>query len=86
MIRVVDDKGCVIIGLNRAEITALVSGERLCSPAIPEHGIPHYCFMFEADNGLLLDRINRELPDGVLPDAYVATRGALRDSKGRAVG
>jgi hypothetical protein len=85
MLRVVDDKGCVIIGLNRAEIRALVCGERICSPAIPEHGIPHYCFLAEEDNAALAERMGREMPAGLLPGAWVATRGPLRDSQGRAV-
>lgn len=85
MLRVVDDKGCVIIGLNRAEISALVCGERICSPAIPEHGIPHYCFVAEEDNVELVERMARVLPDGALPGAYVVTRGPLRDSQGRPV-
>lgn len=85
MLRVVDDKGCVIIGLNAAELQALVCGERICSPAIPEHGIPHYCFVAAADNRSLAERMARELPGGVLPGAYVVTRGPLRDSQGRPV-
>lgn len=78
MIRVVDDRKAVGIGLCRSYIEALLRGERVCVPG--GMGAPHVCLFFAEDDDALTARTKELYPDGFLPGAIVVDyRGGQRD-------
>lgn len=69
MIRVMDERGGVGVGLCRSYIEGLLRGERVCIPG--GMGAPHICLFFAEDDDALLARTNELYPDGMLPGATV---------------
>ncbi len=69
MIRGVDNKGNLILGITRGEIEGLVEGYRCCFPGDesgrPEAKGPHVCLWFAEDDAGLIARLNEMYPDGV---------------------
>lgn len=66
MIRGVDAKGCIVLGLTRTEIEGLLAGHRCCFNARPpEAPGPHICIFFgETDHDALL-AVRAAYPDGM---------------------
>lgn len=64
MIRGIDNKGCVVLGITRTEIVGLLEGKRCCfvskEPGAPG---PHICLWFAEDDNALLGRIDEMYPD-----------------------
>ena len=69
MIRVVDDRRAVGVGLARATIEALLRGERVCIPA--GGGAPHVCLFFAETDADLMARTKELYPDGFMPGALI---------------
>jgi hypothetical protein len=73
MIRMVDDKGALFVGLVRGTLVErLVAGERVCIPGhIDGNGLlhPHICLVLRDDNEQLLEAARDFYPDGFLPGA-----------------
>ena len=67
MIRGIDNKGCLILGITRREIEGLLAGHRCCFPGnLPGVGPgPHVCLWFAEDDAGLLARLDEMYPDGV---------------------
>lgn len=66
MIRGVDNKGNVILGITRTEIVGLLEGHRCCFPAgMPQGPGPHICLWFAEDDAGLVARLGEMYPDGV---------------------
>lgn len=66
MIRGVDNKGCIILGITRRELEGLVAGERCCFPNDkPQAPGPHICLWFAEDDAGLLARLDEMYPDGM---------------------
>ncbi len=65
MIRGVDNKGCVILGITRAEIDGLLAGKRCCFITKPElGGGPHICLWFAETDDDLIAKLDEMYPDG----------------------
>lgn len=65
MIRGIDNKGCVILGITRREIVGLLEGQRCCFPAdVPRAPGPHICLWFAEDDDGLLAKLDEMYPDG----------------------
>ena len=70
MIRGVDNKGCVVLGITRTEIEGLLAGKRCCFVALPpEAPGPHICLWFAEDDAGLIARIDEMYPDGAPVEA-----------------
>ena len=66
MIRGVDNKGSVVLGITRAEIAGLLAGKRCCfEGGYMEAPGPHICLWFAEDDAGLLARLDEMYPDGV---------------------
>jgi hypothetical protein len=69
MIRGVDNKGNIILGITRTEIVGLLEGHRCCFPGAemgkPETKGPHVCLVFAEDDDGLIAGLNEMFPDGV---------------------
>ena len=66
MIRGVDTKGNVILGITRREIAGLLDGKRCCFVARPElGGGPHICLWFAETDEDLIAKLGEMYPDGV---------------------
>lgn len=69
MIRGVDNKGCIILGITRREIEGLLAGRRCCFEAdVPVPG-PHICLWFADDDDALVARIPEMYPGGAPVEA-----------------
>ena len=79
MLRVVDDKGCVVLGINRAVLVRMLAGQRFCVPA--GHGAPHICLFYEDTDDALLARSREMHPDGLMPGASVEDHRVPADAK-----
>lgn len=69
MIRIVDERKAVGVGLCRSYIDALLRGERVCIPG--GQGAPHICLFFAEDDDALMERTKELYPDGFLPGATI---------------
>ena len=69
MIRIVDEKGAMGIGLCRSYVEALLRGERVCIPG--GKGAPHVCLFVAEDDDALLARMPQLYPNGLLPGATI---------------
>jgi len=73
MIRVIDERGSIVIGLLRGELLErFLAGERVCLPALTDaNGLthPHVCLFLRDTNEELLQAVDVYFPDGVLPGA-----------------
>ncbi len=69
MIRVVDERGGIGIGLCRSYVAALLRGERVCVPG--DKKAPHVCLFIAEDDEALLERTKTLYPDGLLPGAVI---------------
>lgn len=66
MIRGVDNKGAIILGITRAEIDGLLAGKRCCFIAMdPEAPGPHICLWFAETDADLIAKLGEMYPDGV---------------------
>jgi hypothetical protein len=66
MIRGIDNKGCVVLGLTRMEVEGLLKGSRCCFIAKePQAPGPHICIWFAETDEALLGRLSEMYPDGV---------------------
>ena len=69
MIRGLDNKGNLILGITRTEIEGLQQGHRCCFPGDesgkPEAKGPHVCLWFAEDDAGLIARLDEMYPDGV---------------------
>jgi hypothetical protein len=66
MIRGVDNKGCLVLGITRTEIEGLLAGKRCCFIATPPQAPgPHICLWFAETDEALLGRLGEMYPDGV---------------------
>lgn len=69
MIRGMDNKGNVILGITRRELEGLAEGYRCCFPGDesgrPEAKGPHVCLWFAEDDDALIARLDEMYPDGV---------------------
>lgn len=66
MIRGIDNKGNVILGITRLELDGLAVGHRCCFPGDkPEAAGPHICLWFAETDEALLARLDEMYPDGV---------------------
>jgi hypothetical protein len=66
MIRGMDNKGNVVIGITRREIVGLLEGHRCCFPNDkPEAPGPHICLWFAEDDAGLIARLGEMYPDGM---------------------
>jgi hypothetical protein len=68
-VRGIDDAGCLIIGLTRADIERLMAGERVCSNPFPVAPGPHLCiYAAETDQDLLTRLADRYPADCPVED------------------
>jgi hypothetical protein len=66
MIRGVDNKGNVVLGITRLEIEGLLAGLRCCFVAqLPEAPGPHICLWFAETDADLLVKLDQMYPDGL---------------------
>ncbi len=79
MIRGLDNKGNLILGITRTEIEGLVKGYRCCFPGDesgrPESKGPHVCLWFAEDDEGLIARLGEMYPDGVPTPVDYRTKG-----------
>jgi hypothetical protein len=81
MIRGVDSRGNVILGITRLEIEGLLAGERCCFPTKPElGGGPHVCLWFGETDDDLIGKLGQMYPDG-LPSEIKDYRSAAYKAK-----
>ena len=75
MIRGVNNKGALFIGLVRGELLErLLAGERVCLAGhIDANGLqhPHVCLFLRDNNAQLLAAVDEYFPDGLMPGAAV---------------
>jgi hypothetical protein len=73
MIRIVDDKGALFVGLVRGTLVErLIAGERVCIPGHTDGaGVhhPHICLVLRDDNEQLIEAATEFYPAGFLPGA-----------------
>ncbi|MEY4545373.1 MAG: hypothetical protein RL685_1568 [Pseudomonadota bacterium] len=66
MIRGVDNKGNVVLGLTRTEVEGLLAGKRCCFLARPpEAPGPHICIYFGETDEEALRAVSTAYPDGM---------------------
>ena len=65
MIRGVDNKGALILGITRREIEGLLAGLRCCFISKePEAPGPHICLWFAETDADLIAKLDEMYPDG----------------------
>ena len=73
MLRGIDDKGALFIGLVRREfLDALLAGKRVCLPGDTDaNGVvhPHVCLFVRDNNAELVDALREYFPGGFVPGA-----------------
>ena len=71
-LRIMDEKGSVVIGLARGPLLdRLLAGERVCLPRLVDgNGLvhPHVCLFVRDDNAELLAAAHEFFPDGLVPE------------------
>jgi hypothetical protein len=66
MIRGVDSKGSLVLGITRREIEGLLAGARCCFVSRPpEAPGPHICLWFAETDADLLAKLGEMYPDGL---------------------
>jgi hypothetical protein len=66
MIRGVDNKGCVILGITRGEVEGLLDGKRCCFiTKEPEAPGPHICLWFAETDDDLIAKLGQMYPEGI---------------------
>jgi hypothetical protein len=65
MIRGIDNRGCIILGITARELDGLLAGERCCFVAsAPQAPGPHICLWFGETDADLLAKLGEMYPQG----------------------
>jgi len=60
MVRIMDNKGNIVLGIPRRELETIMAGHRYCLPA--SHGVPHLCIVFGETDEALVETIQSFYP------------------------